>query len=118
MTLLIEYWDLIVGLFALIVAAVFFALKFIKNPKGKQIKKIREWLIFVCLQAERELGEKTGQAKLRYVYDLFLTRFIWLSLFISFDTFSKLVDEALVTVRKMIESDEIIREYVKGDSNE
>lgn len=114
MELLIEYWDLIIGLIALILASVFYVVKFVQNPTGKQVMKIKEWLIYVCLMAERELGEKTGQVKLRYVYDLFLTRFKWLSIIITFEMFSTYVDEALVTVRKMIESNPKINDLIKA----
>ena len=112
MEFLIEYWDVLVGLIALIAAAVFFVVHYVKQPNGKQVEKIKQWLVYVCLVAEKELGEKTGQVKLRFVYDLFLERFKWLSLIISFEMFSSLVDEALVTVRKMIEDNPQVSSYI------
>lgn len=114
MEILIQYWDLIIGLIAVVLASVFFIVKFIQHPQGKQVKKVKEWLVYVCLMAERELGEKTGQVKLRYVYDLFLTRFKWLSIVITFEMFSSYVDDALVTVRKMIETNPKIDEFIKN----
>ena len=45
---------------------------FLKLSKEKQIEMIKQWLLLAVTQAEKELGEKTGQLKLRYVYDLFI----------------------------------------------
>ncbi len=79
--------------------------------------KIKEWLIWACLEAEKVLGSKLGVAKLRFTYDMFLQRFPFMSKIISFELFSTLVDEALVTVRNMLESNVKAQEYVNNDNN-
>lgn len=113
MELLIQYWDLILGALALVVFGVFLVIKFIKNPKSTQMKKIKEWLVWACIEAEKSLQSGTGQVKLRYVYDLFIIRFKWMSRIISFETFSAMVDVALVEVRKMLETNEKVKQYVE-----
>lgn len=113
MELLIQYWDLILALLALLVFAVVLAVKFIKNPKSTQMQKVKEWLVYACIEAEKSLKTGTGQVKLRYVYDLFLIRFKWMSRLISFETFSSMVDVALVEVRKILETNEKVKEYVE-----
>ena len=63
-------------------------------------------------QAEKELGGGTGQIKLRYVYDMFVTKFPVVSNFVTFETFSYMVDEALIKMRHLLETNEKIEAYV------
>jgi hypothetical protein len=77
---------------------------------------IREWLLMAVTEAEKELGDGTGQLKLRYVYDLFVTRFPWAAKVVSFSTFSALVDEALVEMREMLDKNAAVKMYVKEET--
>ena len=47
------------------------------------LNKVREWLLYAVTKAEKELGAGTGKLKLRYVYDMFVARFEWLSMMLS-----------------------------------
>ena len=111
---LINNWYLIVAAVAVIAVIIFVAVKFFKMPTKEQINCLKEWLKLAVIQAEKELGEKTGQAKLRYVYDLFLTKFNWLAKVITFEQFSAYVDEALEWMRNQLESNEAIKNIVSG----
>jgi hypothetical protein len=73
---------------------------------------IKQWLILAVVEAEKKLGEKTGQLKLRYVYDLFIKRFKFASKLITFEMFSALVDEALEAMRHLIETNQSIADYI------
>lgn len=84
----------------------------INLDKKRRIEVLKEWLLLAVIQAEKELGGGTGQVKLRFVYDLFLTKFTWLSKLISFEAFSLLVDEALDKMRDMLDSNAELQEYV------
>jgi hypothetical protein len=53
-----------------------------------------------------------GQVQLRYVYDLFVSRFPWLAKVISFVKFCGLVDEALEKMKKLLKENEAAAEYV------
>ena len=64
--------------------------------------------------AEKELGGGTGKLKLRYVYDLFLTKFSWLAKIISFEQFSELVDEALEEMKLLLNTNEQIAAIVEN----
>ena len=75
---------------------------FLKLGKERQLKVITEWLLLAVIKAEKELGGGTGQVKLRFVYDLFIDKFKFASMFISFNQFSALVDSALVIMKEMI----------------
>lgn len=88
--------------------------KFMKLSKEQQIENIKQWLVFACLEAEKMLGGKTGQVKLRYVYDLFVSKYKFISCLIPFDTFSKWVDDSLIDMRNMISTNEAIRKIIEG----
>jgi hypothetical protein len=85
---------------------------FLKLSKERQKEIIIEWLLLAVIKAEKELGDGTGQLKLRFVYDLFIDKFRFISMIISFSQFSKLVDQALDTMRDMLDSNKQIKDYV------
>ena len=85
---------------------------FLKLGKERQKEIILEWLLLAVVLAEKELGDGTGQIKLRFVYDLFIDKFRFISFFISFSQFSKLVDQALDTMRAMISNNKQVQEYI------
>ena len=80
--------------------------------KNKRIEVLKEWLLLAVVQAEKELGGGTGQVKLRYVYNLFIEKFTWLSRILSFDVFSMLVDESLDKMRAMLKTNEDLQRYI------
>ena len=81
----------------------------------KQPAKIKEWLIWAVTQAEKDLGSGTGQMKLRKVYDMFTSKYKFISMFVTFDIFSKWVDSALDIMRGMINTNPNIESYVGLD---
>lgn len=89
--------------------------EFAQLSKERQIEIVKEWLLLAVIKAEKELGGGTGQVKLRFVYDMFIAKFKWLSYVISFDSFSDLVDEALDTMREMLKNNPNVQDYVNGD---
>lgn len=76
MKYIVENWFVIVGLIAVCAAGGYAVYVFVKMPSDKQLNKVREWLLYAVTKAEKELGGGTGQIKLRYVYDMFVARFI------------------------------------------
>jgi len=109
---MIDNWFVIVALIVLliIVGGILFA--FFKSPSETQLRKVKAWLLFAVTQAEIELGYGTGQLKLRFVYDLFISKFTWISRMISFDMFSELVDDALDEMRDMLETNQAAQDFV------
>ena len=115
MNWLIENWYLLVGGVALIVVAGFAVYRFVGLPTKEQIVKIKEWLKYAVTMAEKELGGKTGQLKLRMVYDMFVSKFPSVAKLISFDTFASWVDDALEWMNKQLEANKAIETVVKGE---
>lgn len=87
-----------------------------KTKKGAQLQKVKQWLLYAVIEAEKKMGGGTGEIKLRYVYDKFLTIFPRMSLFVSFDLFKTLVDEALQKAKDLLQQNEKLKNYVKKDS--
>lgn len=79
-----------------------------------QKHKIIEWLKFAVTEAEKLLGEKTGQLKLRQVYDWFVEKFPVVAAFLPFKIFSGWVDIALQTMRKWLEDNKQVLNYVEN----
>lgn len=77
-----------------------------------QKKKVLEWLKYAVCEAERILGEKTGQLKLRAVYDWFCDKFHILAAILPFQVFSAWVDVALETMRHWLEVGNPIGDYI------
>ena len=114
MKFLAENWYIIVIAAAAVAVIIALIIKFFKLPRESQITKIKEWLLYAVTEAERELGGGTGQLKLRYVYDMFITKFPYLVKFVSFEMFSHLVDEVLEKFREMLKTNKSVQQYVEA----
>ena len=115
MEFLANNWYLILIAVAAVAVIIYLVFKFFKLPRETQINKVKEWLLFAVTQAEKELGSGTGQLKLRYVYDKFVTKFPYLVQFISFEYFSELVDQVLIKFKDMFKNNNAIKQYVVSD---
>lgn len=118
MTFIFENWFIIVIMAALIAFVGVMVWRFLMLPRAEQIEAVKEWLLGVVTEAEREFGGGTGRLKLRYVYDLFVARFPWLAKFVSFYTFMEWVDDALDEMRDMLATNTAVKDYVEGESAE
>lgn len=79
---------------------------------GISMGKVKEWLKWAVLVAEKELGSGTGQAKLHMVYDMFVEKFPALASVLPFSIFSKWVDLALEWMREQLEKNASIKAIV------
>ena len=109
---LIDNRFVIVAVIVLLIFVCSVVYAFFKQPSKSQLRKVKEWLLLAVTQAETELGTGTGRLKLRYVYDLFITPFKWISYLISFEVFSELVDDALDEMRDMLATNQAVYELV------
>ena len=118
MNWLIENWMVVFGLAVAVILAAIVVYRFFGMPTDKQVAKIKEWLIWACIEAEKALQSGTGQLKLRQVYDMFcaVPAFSWVAKVISFDVFSEWVSDALITVKEMLVNNEALSTYVYGDN--
>jgi hypothetical protein len=116
---LIENWFLIVALLSCGVVSFCLVFRFLGMPTEKQKAKVKEWLIWACIEAERALQSGTGQLKLREVWNMFCSvpSFTWVARIITFELFSEWVSDALVEVKQMLISNNNLAEYVYGKDN-
>ena len=77
-----------------------------------QKEKVKEWLKWAVVEAEKLLGSGTGQLKLRQVYDWFCEQFTFLSAIVPFKVFSAWVDTALETMREWLGDNKQIQAYI------
>ena len=115
MEVLIEYWDLILICVGALGFVSLWFYHFVTTPSDKQLEKVKQWLIYACIEAEILMKSKTGQLKIRYVYDKFNDRFKWISLVISFEQFTSLLEVALKEAKHLIETNQNIKEYIEGE---
>lgn len=90
-----------------IIAAIGFLCKYIG------INNVKAWLLYACGEAEKDLGSGTGVLKLRRVYDFFILRFPFLSKFVTFDYFAKLVDVALDELKALLSKNKDVKDYIE-----
>lgn len=82
---------------------------------ANQRKSAREWLLLAVTEAEKALGGGTGKLKLRQTYQAFIQNFGLFARFVTFETFESWVNESLEQMKKMLETNKKVEEYVKGD---
>lgn len=105
--------DVVFWIIAGVILAALIAISILLATNQK--KKVIEWLKYAVSMAEKELGKKTGQLKLRRVYDWFIEKFPKLSSIIPFATFSKWVDIALQTLDNWIDSKNAVANYILNE---
>ena len=95
-------------LLALAVILSVAAASFLRHPKSEKLALVQEWLLWAVARAESYLGSGTGEAKLKLVYSWFEMRFPLLAVFLSFDEFKGMVDDALEQLDELLMDDAIV----------
>jgi hypothetical protein len=115
MNLVFENWYVIVLILAVITLAVLYVRKFYGMPTEEQVGKIKEWLLYAVILAEKEFKNGTGALKLRYVWNLFVEKYPAVARVITFEMFSLWVDEALEQMKHLLATNRDIAYYVEGE---
>lgn len=105
-------WLTIILSIAALAVFIVKVVQFVRSPSDKQIENLKEWLKLAVTEAEAALGSGTGQLKLRDVYDMAVEKFPWVGEFVTFETFSTWVDEALEWMNNQLESNEKVKAYI------
>lgn len=113
MEFLLNNWYLFIAFLAIIGALFFIGWNYGIKTYEQKIEVLRNWLEWAVVEAEKKLGSKTGQLKLRYVYDMALKRFPWMDMLMSFEDFSLYVDEALEWMRKQMADNDQIKQNIE-----
>lgn len=110
--------SIVLGIAIIVFIIVNAFLSFIKLPKAQKIADVKEWLKWAVTEAEKAYGTKTGQIKLRKVYDLFLNTFPEMKNYISFSDIDMWVNDALKWFENQLKSNESLYKYVYGDEDD
>lgn len=112
---IMNHWALFIAGISGATVIYFLISRFLMLPTVVQMKKVKEWLLWAVIEAEKELGAGTGELKLRRVYDMFIARFPQFAVFISFEHFGKLVDDALDKMKELLKNEQIKKEVMKHE---
>lgn len=118
MDFIINNWYIVIGVIVSVCIVFRMVYRFLGMPTEEQTEKVKQWLVWACVKAEKALQSGTGQLKLRQVYDMFcaVPAFTWVARLISFTQFSVWVSDALFEVKKMLINNRNLAEYVYGDN--
>lgn len=98
----------------LLVVAGFFTLWLIQMPRVERMKKFKSWLVFAVIKAEKYfMDPKTGALKLQQVYEWAVKQYPWVELVITEEQFKEYVDEALEEMRRLLETNPSIVNYIE-----
>ena len=103
---------LFIGVISMMAIRVY---EFFKQPNKEQLQQIQEWLVYAVARAEEVLGSGTGKMKLKYVYDMFVTKFPAFAMFISYEKFVEMTEKALKEFKEMIAENPKIKEFYAWD---
>lgn len=115
MTWFLNNWSFLVVVICAIIAIVVYLNRFIALPSGEQLNKVKQWLLYAVIEAEKQYQGGTGALKLRAVYNEFCKVFPSLVPIVSFAVFSELVDEALEQMKHLLETNLDIANYIEGE---
>jgi hypothetical protein len=115
MNWLLENWYIVLGIIAVLGVVTWTVYKFLGLPTKEQVAKIKEWLLLAVTEAETQLGDGTGQIKLRYVYNMFISKFPVAAKLVSFEAFRFWVDEALDQMRQLLKTNKEFEMLVKNE---
>ena len=111
-----EILSMILGYLPMILVIVILiggAVAFFKGEK----RSLQNVLLYLCSEAEKMFGSKTGQLKLKYVWSQACSQFKFLTTFMTFEKFSEMVDQCLVDFRHLVETNPNIAGYVGAEDN-
>lgn len=112
MNFLIDNWYLFIVVLALGFVIGCSINAFLNLPNKQKIASIKQWAIYACALAEKELGSGTGALKMRYTYDLFVSKFPFLAKMISFERYKEIAQSALLEFKKMLETNPNVQELI------
>lgn len=95
----------------------YFCHSFFKSSKTEQVAQIKEILLYLVAVAEKELGSGTGDLKLAKVYNEFTSEYPDLAKAITYEEFSKLVNEVLEKFKDLLNNNSRINDYIKESEN-
>lgn len=117
MKFIFNNWVSIVGLAIIAIVAIVKGKQYLAKDKEQKIAAIREWLKYGVTVTEKAMGSGTGALKLRMLYSMLTSQFPYTTKILSFEEFSKMVDEALLWMKNQLESNANVLKLIEGGEN-
>lgn len=111
---IVNNWATIVGLLIITLGAVLAGKKYLDKDTEQKKEAIREWLKYAVTVTEKALGANTGKLKLQMIWSMATAQFPFITKILTFEQFSKMVDEALEWMKIQLETNPNIRVAVTG----
>lgn len=108
---IVENWHIVVSI-VILLAVVVYAFRFFKLTPAQQKRRIKTALLAIVKEMEEQYGPKTGAIKRSQAYNSLVKLFPILTVFLSQETFDKMLDEALESLEESLtaslqESDDV-----------
>ena len=108
--------EIVLGIIGVIIIAIFVVIMIKATPKQRE-EIVNKVLFSLATEAEKLYGAKTGQVKKAQVIAWFYERYKWLSIFISEEDLSNLVDNTATKLTEYLKSNPIGAENILGSTN-
>lgn len=112
-----DYWYLIVIGIAIVSVCSIKVYEFFKKPSKEQLRKVQEWLVWAVAKAEEVLGSGTGQLKMKYVYDLFVSKYPAIAIFVDYEDFKAMAEKALEEFEELIKDNPAIAQLYEKETD-
>lgn len=113
LNILFDNWYVFLCLCAMIAYGADKVFHFSERPSKIEQNSMLEFLKKAVVDAEIEYGRGTGELKLRAVYSMVVNKYHWVALFVPFETFKKMVDEAIDWMNDQIVTNGYIQDYIE-----
>lgn len=110
--IIVNYWPLLIVLLSVFCCAIYIVNNFLGKTREERLENIKQWAIYACALAEKELGSGTGQLKMRATYNMFLSTFPKLANVISFETYQHIAEMALTEFKHMLETNPKVKDQI------
>lgn len=111
-----DNWSLIVVLICAVVCFLLYVRKFATLSAAEREKYVKAFLLAIVVEAEKQFGSGTGRVKLSWTYSRFVEAFPGMISFVSFELFSKWVDEVLEQMKNMLSDNSELQSYIDGEA--
>lgn len=113
MELMMNNWFLVIIGICLICILIIFIKNLLSAPTDVQVKVIKEFIYMLILNAEKELGSSTGQAKLAMVIkEFYSTCPIDLRSLIPEQMILEFIEEGVERMKKYFENDSVVKQNI------
>ncbi len=99
---LVEYWFVIVVFVCVLFVLIVHIVKFLIMEPNKKLSFIKDTIFSLVLMAEKELGSKTGEAKLKLVITTFYKKYPFARFILPENKLIEVIEESVVEMKNIL----------------